>query len=102
MPVIIRGVVDAPDPGGAFTLVVAIADRPGGDHRVDVCWLHDTALPPATPTLSRTPIGVNSETAIDLSGHLRPGRNAVGCRIGGQGTAFDLDVYEIRRPAGPG
>lgn len=101
MPVLVRGILDAPHPEGAFTLVVAIVDRAGGgDHRVDACWLNDAPLPPGAVSLSYTPVAVNSETAFDLSGHLRPGRNAVGCRIGGRGTAFDLDVYEIKRPAG--
>ncbi len=40
-------------------------------------------------------MAINSETVFNLSGSLRAGRNAVGCRIVGQGTTFDLDVYEI-------
>ena len=103
MPVLIRGVLDAPEPTGSIALVVSIVDRQGSDHRVEACWMNDAPLPPGKASRFYTPVAsvaINSETVFNLSGSLRAGRNVVGCRIVGQGTAFDLDVYEIKHVDG--
>lgn len=96
MPVLIRGVLDAPEPTGSLALVVSIADHHGSEHRVEACWVNDAPLPPGKASRFYTPVAITSETVFDLSGWLRAGRNVVGCRITGQGPAFDLDVYEIK------
>lgn len=98
MPVLVRGRLDTREHQGPRAVAIALLDRQGGDHRVEGCRLDGAPLPPGAASRWYTPVAIISEAVFDLTGRLREGDHTITCLISGQGTAFDLDVYEI----GPG